>query len=331
MDVRELIESLSNLESKVLHYEGLEHKLEEKKKLREEEQGKVIKNPKKVLPEATPQPNEVPEGAQNLLRYDNDHMPKNISLRRSWAIFLSVLFSMILIYAIERFGLHVFTFVILIAAIAAISFVIRLKNPNGNYANKHREGRDEAYRRDLEAEQKRFEMQCEKYRNDVEKRDEILRSIDGEIEATERELADFKPEIDTDETVPDIYKYSDVLGLIIGYLINRRADSLKEAINLYESEKREILHNVAMENYARMQTQNSQRQREAAEQAARSAELQRQAAERAASEAARQRQVAENAAEQQRRSAERIEAEARRQRKATEKATEDIRKKLDEQ
>ncbi|HAS38051.1 MAG TPA: hypothetical protein DCS04_05500, partial [Ruminococcaceae bacterium] len=237
MDVRELIESLSNLESKVLHYEGLEQKLEKKKKLREEEKGKVIKKPKKVLPEATPRPNEVPKDAQNLFKYDNDHMPKNVSTLRSLGIFLTVLLAFILVCVTSRLWPKAIFFEILIAAIAIISSAICSEKLYEIYAHRHRKGRDEAYRRDLEAEQKCFEKQCEKYKNDLEKRDEVLRSIDGEIEATERELADFKPEIDTDETIPDIYKYSDVLGLIIGYLKNRRADSLKEAINLYESEK----------------------------------------------------------------------------------------------
>lgn len=329
MDVKELVQSLYDLSSKVLYYESLESKIETKKKLRAEEIGSVIKKPQKVLMRSTPSPRSVPPTAKNLFRYDNTHMPKNVESRRSWTIFLTVLLSVILVVVAARFQSVLLLGVSLIAA-GVIIFVVLFGEPYEKYATRHKNKRDEAYQRDLEAEQKAYEVQFEKYKKDVEEKNEFLKSLDAEIENAERELAGLKPQIDADESIPDVYKHFEALVSIIGYLENKRADSLKEAINLYESETRERLHNAKMEQYAKTQAQEAQLQREAAERTERSAYLQRLAAERAASEAARQRQVAENAAEQQRRSSERMEAEARKQRKAIEKAATDITKKLDE-
>ncbi len=329
MDVKELVQSLYDLSSKVLYYEGLESKIETKKKLRAEEIGSVIKKPQKVLMRSTLSPKSVPPTAKNLFRYDNTHMPKNVESRQSWTIFLTVLLSVILVVVAARFQSVLLLFASLIAA-GVIIFVVIFEKPYEKYAARHKNKRDKAYQRDLEAEQKAYEVQFEKYKKDVEEKNEFLKSLDAEIEDAERELAGLKPQIDADESIPYVYKHFEALVSIIGYLENKRADSLKEAINLYESETREKLHNAKMEQYAKTQAQEAQLQREAAERTERSAYLQRLAAERAASEAARQRQVAENAAEQQRRASERMEAEARQQRKAIEKAATDITKKLDE-
>ena len=93
-----------------------------------------------------------------------------------------------------------------------------------------------------------------------------------------------------DTTLPATYKEINIVDTIVGYLENLRADSLKEAINLYEYEHEMKVHNASVRQAAWQSAFQAERQAEAMREAAEHQE-------RLTQEAERRRRAAEKAAE----------------------------------
>lgn len=93
-----------------------------------------------------------------------------------------------------------------------------------------------------------------------QKRDEIKEELDkANIEANMWKCA--LEESVKKEILPEKYLDEEIIARLIGYLENQRADNMKEALNLYESERREEIYNAQMMEY---QEANLQMQRRAA-------------------------------------------------------------------
>ena len=91
-------------------------------------------------------------------------------------------------------------------------------------------------------------------------RDEIKEELDkADIEANMWKCA--LEESVKKEILPEKYLDEEIIARLIGYLENQRADNMKEALNLYESERREEIYNAQMMEY---QEANLQMQRRAA-------------------------------------------------------------------
>lgn len=142
--------------------------------------------------------------------------------------------------------------------------------------------------------------------SDEKKHNEAIQVAEEAFVKAKAEVNQYQKQINANTIVADKFKNIETVSLLIQYLEEQRADSLKEAINLWydemrkESEaKKEDEHRAAMEEYAR-------RQCEAAEDIAESARQAAQSAEEASEEARKAREAAEdakNAAEEARNAA----------------------------
>lgn len=159
----------------------------------------------------------------------------------------------------------------------------------------HRAGRSAAHQKDIEL-----------YRQQDKIRQDEIASHEKSLALLNVRKSTVEAVIVSDSCLPGKYKSFNTVSTLLDYLTNMRADSIKEAINLYESESMQKAHNNAMRRAAEAQKEVLMRAEaernayikaaaEAQQQAAYEAELQRIAAQSMADNVAKQRRAAEDA------------------------------------
>lgn len=175
--------------------------------------------------------------------------------------------------------------------------IMKYKASVTEYELNHKSERQREYQKDIECSIRAYEKDTIKYNSYISSQKQIISKLDDEIKQCRQKIEDIEICINNDNTLPTAYKNEKTIDKIIEYLENFRADSLKEAINLYEYETAMEKHNSSMRRAAW----------ESALQAGRQADAMRETAEHQAQlayEAQRQRQAAEKAAESARKAAE---------------------------
>lgn len=164
------------------------------------------------------------------------------------------------------------------------------------YESKHRSDRQREYQKDIENSNKIYEKEIIKFNSYISSQKQIVSQLNDEIKQYGQQVKDIETCINNDTTLPAAYKNEDTIDKIIEYLKNFRADSIKEAVNLYEYETAMEKHNSSMRRAAW----------ETALQAGFQADAMRKTADHQAQlayEAQRQREAAEKAAESARKAA----------------------------
>lgn len=177
------------------------------------------------------------------------------------------------------------------------SIVAANANNRLNYQRQHSTERFNAYKKDIEEQNAQHASDIAKYKSELEAINNEIPRICKEIIQRNDTLKIIHDQIAADDTVPNKYKNSEAVEAFIDYIENRRAESLKEAINLYEKNKKEDAHNKVMEEAAQASASHARRQAQAAREMANAQNL-------AAFEAQRQRIAAQEAAESAKKAAE---------------------------
>lgn len=170
------------------------------------------------------------------------------------------------------------------------SIVAANANNRLNYQRQHSTERFNAYKKDIEEQNAQHASDIAKYKSELEAINNEIPRICKEMIQRNDTLKIIHDQIAADDTVPNKYKNSEAVEAFIDYIENRRAESLKEAINLYEKNKKEDAHNKVMEEAAQASASHARRQAQAAREMANAQNL-------AAFEAQRQRIAAQEAAE----------------------------------
>ena len=253
MDRGSLVASLKNFGQNLARQRELEASLDDLRK-QEEEYRKGSKKP--IRKECDVAPEKAGDKDTNLAKYDEKHKPKNIKEFMGSALcyvlmIVSAIVSTVLIiwhYGSPTWGIAVYIqqsiFVFVIAGIASfLSFLLIgvivdsiiapiNKNRGKRYLKKHKAARLREYNKDLENQ---YEKQLN-YANEMSLKRAAALPV---IEKQERELAEVNRVIAEYDILPEKYKYFDAVDRITEYIRDMRADSIKEAINLYVVESRE--------------------------------------------------------------------------------------------
>lgn len=253
MDRGSLVASLQNFRQSLSRQRKLEASLDDLRKL-EEEYREGSKKP--IRKECDVAPEKAGDKDTNLAKYDEKHKPKNIKEFMGSALhyvlmIVSAIVSTVLIiwhYGSPTWGIAVYIqqsiFVFVIAGIASfLSFLLIGaildnitasidKNRGKRYLKKHKAARLREYNKDLENQ---YEKQLN-YANEMSLKRAAALPV---IEKQERELAEVNRVIAEYDILPEKYKYFDAVDRITEYIRDMRADSIKEAINMYVFERRE--------------------------------------------------------------------------------------------
>lgn len=253
MDRGSLVASMKNFGQSLARQRKLEASLDDLRK-QEEEYRKGSKKP--IRKECDVAPEKAGDKDTNLAKYDEKHKPKNIEGFMGSALYyvlmiVSAIVSTVLIiwhYGSPTWGIAVYIqqsiFVFVIAGIASfLSFLLIgvivdsiiapiNKNRGKRYLKKHRAARLREYNKDLENQ---YEKQLN-YANEMSLKRAAALPV---IEKQERELAEVNRVIAEYDILPEKYKYFDAVDRITEYIRDMRADSIKEAINMYVFERRE--------------------------------------------------------------------------------------------
>lgn len=154
------------------------------------------------------------------------------------------------------------------------------------YMLKHKHARKAEYQKDLDINQ----AAIDKYNAKIQAMNKTVAEYQGKIKEDRARLDEANKVVQADTTLPATYKEINIVDTIVGYLENLRADSLKEAINLYEYEHEMKVHNASVRQAAWQSAFQAERQAEAMREAAEHQE-------RLTQEAERRRRAAEKAAE----------------------------------
>ncbi len=290
MDRGSLVASLQNFRQSLSRQRKLEASLDDLRKL-EEEYREGSKKP--IRKECDVAPEKAGDKDTNLAEYDEKHKPKNIKEFMGSALYyvlmiVSAIVSTVLIiwhYGSPTWGIAVYIeqsiIVFVIAGIASfLSFLLIgvivdsiiapiNKNRGKRYLKKHKAARLRGYKKDLENQ---YEKQLN-YANEMSLKRAAALPV---IEKQERELAEVNRAIAEYDILPEKYKYPHAVDSITEYIRDMRADSIKEAINLYVFESRER----SRENIRQFEEERRlEEQREASRRLIEEAERRRKAAE----------------------------------------------------
>lgn len=320
MGKTELLDGLRGLYGKIQHCEDLETKIKKQNTEIDEVKGKIkseLELVERTLPQAVPSQIEW-DTRTHLGSYDRSHKPK--PSKAATVVWIIAIILLIAISSIVTFLLlrridfsdpskltmnYPMAFVVAFAIVFfTLGYILRrIFKPSlkkiGLRANERADKRNE--------EKYLLQHKCERqaaYQKDIDERNEEIRThrenaarLSCELDNCQKRLASLKSSLQesvsavaADASLPAAYKKKEIVITIIEYLENLRADSLKEAINLYEYESRMNAHNSSM--------------RQAAWERVNQSRLQAEAYERMAAEAARQSAAAENAARDARRARE---------------------------
>lgn len=252
MDRGSLIASLQNFRQSLSRQRKLEASLDDLRKL-EEEYREGSKKP--IRKECDVAPEKAGVNDTRLAEYDEKHKPKDIKEFVGSALYYVLMVVLGVVFAVLMtlyFGLSTFIIALIIDLILALviagiaSFLSFLligvivdsiiapinKNRGKRYLKKHRAARLREYNKDLENQ---YEKQLN-YANEMSLKRAAALPV---IEKQERELAEVNRVIAEYDILPEKYKYFDAVDRITEYIRDMRADSIKEAINMYVFERRE--------------------------------------------------------------------------------------------
>lgn len=253
MDRGSLVASLQNFRQSLARQRELEESLDDSRK-QEEEYRKGSKKP--IRKECDVAPEETGDNDAHLAEYDEKHKPKNIKEFMGSALYyvlmivsaivstvlmmmhwgastaFIIMFVIDLILALVIAGFVSFFAVSLIGAILDNITASIDKSRGKRYLKKHKAARLREYNKDLENQ---YEKQLN-YANEMSLKRAAALPV---IEKQERELAEVNRVIAEYDILPEKYKYPHAVDSITEYIRDMRADSIKEAINLYVVERRE--------------------------------------------------------------------------------------------
>lgn len=252
MDRGSLVASLQNFRQSLSRQRKLEASLDDLRKL-EEEYREGSKKP--IRKECDVAPEKAGDKDTNLAKYDEKHKPKDIKEFVGSALYYVLMVVLGVVFAVLMtlyFGLSTFIIALIIDLILALViagfvsfFAVSLigaildnitasidKNRGKRYLKKHKAARLREYNKDLENQ---YEKQLN-YANEMSLKRAAALPV---IEKQERELAEVNRVIAEYDILPEKYKYFDAVDRITEYIRDMRADSIKEAINLYVVESRE--------------------------------------------------------------------------------------------
>lgn len=266
MDRGSLVASLQNFRQSLSRQRKLEASLDDLRKL-EEEYREGSKKPTRK--ECDVAPEEAGDNDTHLAEYDEKHKPIQKGPPGIVRLLLYVLCFVILVPAI--YALIWFVLAILVGRISETIDVIkssinepalgtflfggaavigawyatpwmagiigaesdkRYKKRLNEYFASHKAARLREYNKDLENQ---YEKQLN-YANEMSLKRAAALPV---IEKQERELAEVNRVIAEYDILPEKYKYFDAVDRITEYIRDMRADSIKEAINMYVFERRE--------------------------------------------------------------------------------------------
>lgn len=252
MDRGSLVASLQNFRQSLSRQRKLEASLDDLRKL-EEEYREGSKKP--IRKECDVAPEKAGDKDTNLAKYDEKHKPKDIKEFVGSALYYVSMVVLGVVFAVLMtlyFGLSTFIIALIIDLILALViagfvsfFAVSLigaildnitasidKNRGKRYLKKHKAARLREYNKDLENQ---YEKQLN-YANEMSLKRAAALPV---IEKQERELAEVNRVIAEYDILPEKYKYFDAVDRITEYIRDMRADSIKEAINMYVFERRE--------------------------------------------------------------------------------------------
>lgn len=252
MDRGSLVASLQNFRQSLSRQRKLEASLDDLRKL-EEEYREGSKKP--IRKECDVAPEKAGDKDTNLAKYDEKHKPKDIKEFVGSALYYVLMVVLGVVFAVLMtlyFGLSTFIIALIIDLILALViagfvsfFAVSLigaildnitasidKNRGKRYLKKHKAARLREYNKDLENQ---YEKQLN-YANEMSLKRAAALPV---IEKQERELAEVNRAIAEYDILPEKYKYFDAVDRITEYIRDMRADSIKEAINMYVFERRE--------------------------------------------------------------------------------------------
>lgn len=252
MDRGSLVASLQNFRQSLSRQRKLEASLDDLRKL-EEEYREGSKKP--IRKECDVAPEKAGDKDTNLAKYDEKHKPKDIKEFVGSALYYVLMVVLGVVFAVLMtlyFGLSTFIIALIIDLILALViagfvsfFAVSLigaildnitasidKNRGKRYLKKHKAARLREYNKDLENQ---YEKQLN-YANEMSLKRAAAIPV---IEKQERELAEVNRVIAEYDILPEKYKYFDAVDRITEYIRDMRADSIKEAINMYVFERRE--------------------------------------------------------------------------------------------
>lgn len=320
MDRESLVASLRNFRQNLVRQRNMEALLDDLRKERDEyERGS--KQP--LRKECDTAPEEAEARETNLAEYDKKNkpmLPEGMEKKdgKTTTFLCSKLFPTVLIISsavltviydirltlqgtfkdlatIIFGGIILFIVVILILAII-FAIIVRIfvdpvilaiyKKRKKKYYINHKQARAEAYQKDLD----------EKYASDKKYADEMAQKLSEAelaIAYTSSELDAINKAVAEYDILPEKYKTLDAVEHISDYIRDMRADSIKEAINLYAYEASERSHRNRLMWEAQLQTEAMQNAADAAWRAADEQARTARAQERAADEAEKCRKAAE--------------------------------------
>lgn len=208
-----------------------------------------------------------------------------LTLRGTFEDLAATIFGGIILFFVVMFILVIIFSIIVVILVDPIILAIYPKRKKEYYI-KHKQARAEAYQKDLD----------EKYASDKKHADEMSQKLSeaelaivytsSELDAVNKVVAEY-------DILPEKYKTLDAVEHISDYIRDMRADSIKEAINLYAYETSERSHRSRLMWEAHLQTEAMQNAADAAWRTADEQARTARAQERAADEAEKRRKAAE--------------------------------------
>lgn len=315
MERKELLSSLYALKKKIEACDLIKKSINGYESQVSETQKKIKAEtcPNKMPADVPPYGDTYPAGCSNIEAYDKAHRPKEscfikIATVLGGAIWVAVS-NLILLLALHHMEVEldassILAYIILMAICMFITFYpvayllylpavlcqkiqnARNKSLVEKYMLKHRRERKAEYQKDLDINQ----AAIDKYHAGIQAMNKTVAEYQGKIKEDRARLAEACKVVQADTALPAAYKEIDIVNTIIEYLENRRADSLKEAINLYEYTHEMKVHNASVRQAAWQSAFQAERQADAMREAAEHQE-------RLTQEAERRRRAAEKAAE----------------------------------
>lgn len=314
MGRKELLSSLYALREKIWDCDWIEKHIDQCERAVSEHKKQILKEkcPSKMPDDVPPYGDKYPAGCSNIEAYDKAHRPKEscfLTIAKVLALLIWVAASIlmlilcgvyyeklnigsVILYIIGAVICMLITcFPVAFLLIVPAYICIEIQNArNKSLAKKHmlahKRERKAEYQKDLDINQ----AAIDKYNAKIQAMNKTVAEYQGKIKEEKSRLAEAYKVVQADTTLPATYKEINIVDTIVGYLENLRADSLKEAINLYEYEHEMKVHNASVRQAAWQSAFQAERQAEAMREAAEHQE-------RLTQEAERRRRAAEKAAE----------------------------------
>ena len=314
MGRKELLSSLYALKKKIEACDLIQKGIDEYERKISENKKKIQTgaSPRKMPAEVPPYGDKYPFGCINIEAYDKTHRPKescfmSIVLAVAFVIWVAASILVLRLCGVHYEKLDIVSIIGYILATVVCMFITgipvmillalpvylcqqiqeaRDKSLVKKHMLTHKREREAEYQKDLDINQTAIDV----HNSTIQMLNKNVVEYQGKIKEDRARLAEAYKVVQADTALPAAYKEIDIVNTIIEYLENRRADSLKEAINLYEYTHEMKVHNASVRQAAW----------QSAFQAERQADAMREAAEhqvRLTQEAERRRRAAEKAAE----------------------------------